>query len=307
MKPTVTAIILNYNDWESTQTCISSLELMHYENLSIVLVDNNSSSYPPEIQFQKKDYTLYDHQHIQNSYDSKNTAVLSKFKNKKPSIFSIKNYHNSGFSSGVNLGVFFAKKVYNSDYYWLLNNDTKCNPTTLKALVKKANARCIVSSKLVSKTNQPLQSAGTIHPRFATSKPSHSKIDYLPFTSVLIHKEIFELNGPLNENYFMYYEDVDYCKRAKQHGIQLKLSHDSTVIHDESKTFNKNSKIKSDQIYITSKKLFMYNHGYTKKWILFSLLLSATKRLCSGHYQSAIKIIKIAKTSPKNLIGICFD
>ena len=76
MSAHVTCIILNYNEWEITQKCISSLEQSSHQNFNIVLIDNHSSQSHPSILFNAIEHPLFDNFYINKQF--KNNIQITK-------------------------------------------------------------------------------------------------------------------------------------------------------------------------------------------------------------------------------------
>jgi len=56
-------------------------------------------------------------------------------------------------------------------------------------------------------------------------------VDFAPFCAILVRRAVFEQVGLLDEAYFLYYEDMDYCRRARLAGWRIRLSPDAHVLH----------------------------------------------------------------------------
>ena len=123
----VTCIILNYNEWDVTQKCISSLEHSSHDNFNIILIDNNSPTERNKIVFENKTYQLFDNYYRDNKFE--NNIEISQ------TLYSIKSTQNGGFPYGVNIGISIALNNLKSDYVWILNNDTICNTRKINSKV----------------------------------------------------------------------------------------------------------------------------------------------------------------------------
>jgi len=88
-----------------------------------------------------------------------------------------------------------------------------------------------------------------------TDKKDVSNLDYITGAAMLVKKEVIEDIGSMDENFFMYWEDVDYSYRARLAGWKLDCCVDSVVYHKESASSGKRS---SKQIKMKNKsaKLF---------------------------------------------------
>ena len=142
---------------------------------------------------------------------------------------------NSGFSSGNNIGIKHCK----SEFILLLNSDTIVRPEALEKLVKTLvdNPEMgMASPRLEWPDGSPQESCFRFHRpvseliRSAATgpitkflkryevplsvSPEVSYPEWTSFACVLIRRKVFEDIGPLDEEFFMYFEDVDFCMRA---------------------------------------------------------------------------------------------
>lgn len=172
----------------------------------------------------------------------------------KPLIF-IDAGKNLGFAGGNNLGVRFATASEHPDYFWLLNNDTVVSPDTLSEqvrfaeTVRKAGKKAgIIGSKLFYyHVPHHLQAVGGKYQKwFGLSKhigvceidqgqydQSNIEMDYVVGASMFVPKEFIEDVGLMKEDYFLYYEELDWAQRGKRKGWSLELCPKSIVFHKE--------------------------------------------------------------------------
>ncbi|MCC7550719.1 MAG: glycosyltransferase, partial [Methanobacterium sp.] len=125
VKPVISIIILNWNNWKDTLECLNSIFQMNYPLTNIILVDNNSTDGSIK---QIKDFT----RHIPletvelsedeiNKSNSEKTGIFKKeihqkFKNDIHQKFIlIKNNENRGFAGGNNVGINFALEYLDPD------------------------------------------------------------------------------------------------------------------------------------------------------------------------------------------------
>jgi len=222
--PKVSIILVNWNNASDTIECIESLNKLTYQNYEIIVVDNNSTD------------------------DS-----VNKLKN-LDDIHLIQNERNLGFAGGNNVGIDFALKG-NSEYILLLNNDTVVDKEFLSILVRRAAEEKnigIIGGKIYY-YNEPTKiwSAGggitkIIKRTFQYGENKidnvrfnqEKEVDFLSGCCMLIKREVFEKIGLLNADYFMYYEDVDFCLRAKRH-FKIIYSPEAIIWHKVSVTSDK--------------------------------------------------------------------
>jgi GT2 family glycosyltransferase len=176
---------------------------------------------------------------------------------------------NRGFAAGNNIGISYATKQNDFAFVWLLNNDTVIDANALKNLVKKAE-NCskanmkvgIVTSKLLYYYHPEIIQAigGRYNKWFAVSKHigSFQKDDgsfdidevnmhYPIGASMLVSKEFIDEVGFMCEDYFLYYEEMDWSVRGKQKGFVNKYSYQSKVFHKEGASIGSgHTKLKSE-------------------------------------------------------------
>lgn len=160
---------------------------------------------------------------------------------------------NGGFSAGHNLGIAEAK----AQDYLLLNSDAEVRPGCLSALIAAVDAAApdvgILSTRIVNAEGAPentlfrfpgpfsevIRGANTgpvtkILKRWdviGVADAAHA--EWVSFAAVVLRAPLIEAIGPLDEGYFMYFEDVDYCLRARRAGWRIAAIPDAVVMHDE--------------------------------------------------------------------------
>lgn len=210
-QPLVYIVLLNYKRPDLTEACIQSLQALTYPNVRLVVVDNHSRD------------------------DS------CKRLSCHPSIYRfLASPFNSGYSAGNNLGIRLAL-AEGADYVWILNNDTLVDPEALTQLVQVAEAQGHGLYGSVLKDTEKgnfLYAGGVIYPwRGKTRGLTQQEYDnglrpeYLSGASMLISRRVLEQVGLLEESYFLYAEDIEYCVRAQRAGFPIVSVPQSTVLH----------------------------------------------------------------------------
>jgi hypothetical protein len=203
-------IILNWNQKNDTLECLDSLQKTTYRNYKIVVVDNGS---------------------IDNSQ--------KEVKNLYPEVVLIENKTNLGYAEGNNTGIRYALKQ-GADYIFILNNDTIIDKEALNFLVKEAkkDRNTGIVGPVVYFYNNPnrIQSAGEmfdknwnhISPGIVVSSED---ISYISGCAMLVKKEVFEKIGFFDPQFFMYWEETDFCYRAKKAGFKITIAPQAKVWH----------------------------------------------------------------------------
>jgi hypothetical protein len=255
-------ILLNYNGWGDTQECLESVLKLDYPNYQIIVVDNNSPNDSmshllawakgeelatvdnPELAYLSNplstkpvEFVLYDKATALAGGDASQEAQFSN-----PIIF-IQAGENNGFSAGNNIGIQYALSKNDFEYVWLLNNDTVVENNSLTMLFSYAEQNVIgICGSALMYYNEPKKVqayGGTINKFFGTSKhildklDIERKLDYVVGASFLINKKVIDEIGLMPEDYFLYYEETDYCFNSKNNGFKLGIATESVVFHKE--------------------------------------------------------------------------
>lgn len=269
--PNVAFIVLNWNGWQDTLECLKSIDGLNYPNYHMILVDNASQddsinriknyykavsknkklNHKPELGLQSngienvveidsKDLTGFeiDPHNWLNSYKLENMIL-------------IKNDENYGFTGGNNIALNFAHNKLKPDYYLLLNNDTVVEPEFLKNMIDSVHkyddvgfaGPKIYYHNPTEVSNLLSFAGGTIN--LNTSEPSpigtdetdngqydrDMIVDYVEGSCMLVSYELCETVGFFNQDYFTYWEEIDWCIRGKKAGFKTIYSHRAKIWH----------------------------------------------------------------------------
>ncbi len=133
------------------------------------------------------------------------------------------NEMNLGYGGGANIGIEQALSL-GADWVIIMNQDLKI---TRKGLKKFADE--------LKRTNPALVGpfAGSLDEKRWTTMLSSKPVDYISGGCMAIHRDVIDKIGNFYEPYFMYYEDADYCIRAKKSGFPLIQSMTSDICHED--------------------------------------------------------------------------
>jgi len=159
---------------------------------------------------------------------------------------------NLGFSGGNNVGI----RAVSANYYLLLNSDTLVRPGAIQTLLETAEKfpdAGIVSPKLVGVTGEVQMSCFKFHRPLGelVDTAQTSIIDRLlrpfviripvladvvesewtSFACVLVRKQVFDEVGLLDDQFFMYFEDVEFCYRARAAGWMIVHNPATEIVH----------------------------------------------------------------------------
>ncbi len=247
----VCIIILNWNGWRDTLECLASLQPLLERRAAAVIVCDNASGDDSFAQILAYARRCFDETQISVIDRPPSDSPEQKSKEDKNPVFRlIQTGANLGFAGGNNVGIRYALAAGNFDYMWLLNNDISVAPTALQALSACASARPEVgifgSTVLDYYQRDVVQCAGgcryypllTVFRNVLGNKKRHEvmrcgtlSLDYIYGAAMFIKTETFKKAGLLNEEYFLFYEELDFTKRIKAAGYTIAWCKESEVCH----------------------------------------------------------------------------
>lgn len=235
----VTIIILTWNGLSYTKRCLETLrERTFFPGYEVVVVDNGS------------------------------TDGTVDYLRSLPWLRLIENGENLGFVKGNNRAL--AECAADSDVV-LLNNDTEIfQPQWLGRLQESAYAAPhigIVGARL-RRPDGTLQHAGSYMPvetfwgqqigsgeKDVNQFNADAEVEGVVFACVYIKREVVERVGPLDEDYTSYFEDSDYCLKARGHGFRVVCCGSATVVHHENTSTRVNN-VPFENLFLESQKTF---------------------------------------------------
>lgn len=265
----ISIIIVNYKSWVHLEQCLLSINKIADKDLKfeVIIIDNYS-----------------------------NDGKLDKFSEQFPAFTFVLNSGNNGFSNGCNTGA----KVAKGEFFLFLNPDTIISQKALKTLFNTAKKypeyKLISCNKtnskgLLEKVNKPLPSFLSL---FGVSRSIYWLFNrklllksignednivfpkWLSGSLILMSKEWFYKLEGWNEDYWMYYEDVDISKRTIDLQGKIALTKDTSVIHNHggaSRINIKTTALTKSEVII-SRHLYIRNHFDGGVKLLSQLLLA---------------------------------
>ncbi len=199
--------------------CLESLAAVTWGNMETVVVDNHSTDGTAEA--------------IKSSYGERVSILV--------------NHENIGFSRGNNVGIEHALER-GADWVLLLNNDTIVDPGLVSALVEAAVRSPDIgvvgpkiyysdpADRIWSAGGEVFLSRGTarhigIRERDTGQYDTAHDVDYVSGCALMASRAVFETIGALDPSYTAYFEDTDFCMRARRNGFRVRYAPAAIVWH----------------------------------------------------------------------------
>lgn len=261
MKDKVYIVVLNYNDYQDTIACLTSLYNLDYPQFQVIVCDNNSEG--DDVQqllawqrgedvaavknpFGKSECVRPAHSVVHIMEGGKQISFAEEQNDPDDALIILQADCNRGFSSGNNMGIRYAQQRNDYKYIWLLNNDTVVDVKALQEMVNTQQAEQAAGvGSVVRYYDRPelIQQVGS------TTDWANMRLDMvfydtnikdlqagvdihnLPGPSFLLTKEFVDKIGGLDEAYFLYCEEPDLGARAKQLGEKFTYATKSYTYH----------------------------------------------------------------------------
>lgn len=332
--PFVAIIIVNWNGWQDTLECLESVLRLDYPAYQVIVCDNGSTdgsleriqawaagrlpapaANNPTLQYltdppipKPLPITLFSREQAEAGAGHSRDRLLL-----------IENGSNLGFAGGNNVAL--RNLLVRGDYSfaWLLNNDTVLAPDALSHLVvrmqQKAGAGMCGSTLLFYDQPQLVQGWGGATYNAWVGAIRHlglfanrwqqvseemveRKIDYLIGASLLVSREFLEQVGLMSEEYFLYFEELDWIRRA-QARFTLAYASKSIVYHKEGGTAGTKSdplqkSLLSDYYTLRNRILFTWkHHSWALPLVYLGGIIALANRLRRGQPAHARMIARL--------------
>lgn len=215
--PLVVTVVLNWRRPDETQACVRSLQATEYPTHRVLVIDNSAG-----------------------------TTEIERWLDGLP-VEIVRNPENLGFAGGVNVGLRHALDA-GADYIWLVNSDATTAPDALGAMVAQAeaDARIGLISPVMHAPADPEKVVfclGRHRPGHVTGDSTTDPVEasvwlrehpeecVLYGAALLVRRALAEQIGGLDDLFFAYSEDVDYCLRCHDAGFRVAVCFGAIVFH----------------------------------------------------------------------------
>ncbi len=252
----VSIITVNYNQPEVTEALLQSIVSKNdYAEIQMIVVDNGSHKNP-----------------------------VPDWKSKFPWVHFVRSEVNLGFAGGNNLGM----REATGDYLFLINNDTEVTPGLIGKLadqLEKNPQIGIISPKIkYFEAPDTLQYAGFTNMNYYSARNScigqfekdNGQYDHLTGktgfahgAAMMVRRCALKKAGLMPEQFFLYYEELDWCDHFKRAGYEIWVDMQAVIYHKESVSVGKNSMLKT---YFMNRNRMLYirrNAPFFKRIIFY--------------------------------------
>ena len=253
-KPLVSIITVNFRQAAVTVDLLHSIEKNSYKNVEVIVVDNGS---------------LED--------------CSAVFRKAYPSVKTLVSAENLGFAGGNNLGIAAAT----GDYLFFINNDTILTDGLIESLLSRFSIDSdigAVSPKIRYYDNpNVIQYAGFTEMnsltgrnvaigKNETDKGQHDTAyatAYAHGAAMMVSREVIDYVGDMPEDFFLYYEELDWCAQIRRAGFSIWYEPAGLIYHKESAAVGKMSPLK---IYYITRNRLLFMRRNVSGWRLATFL-----------------------------------
>lgn len=304
----ISIIIVNYRGWKALDECLESIDSISSRTFAfeVIIVDNFS-----------------------------NDGQFPVFKQKYSKFTFIENTGNNGFSDGCNFGAAIAK----GNHFLFLNPDTKLTLEALETLLQTAvsHPEIGILSCLQINENNVFYKQNNLFPAlgrfFGISRAIFRKLnkaklekrfntttdlfypDWVTGAVIFISRNWFDKIKGWNEDYWLYFEDVDLCKKVADSGGKVAITRKATIFHQhggasrinvKTKALTKTEVIISKHVYISNQ----FSTGiqvYLQSVLIIGVLLEKTLLSILSLFLFFIPKLKVNRLMLKNVSVYYFN
>jgi GT2 family glycosyltransferase len=288
----VAIVIVNWNGWRECIECLDTLFAQSHPNFHVFVIDNDSSDGSIEhiaswCKDPKRDPSWRAHEDVRHYSDSPDSRPINRrlvdYNDRAPLQMICDDVHltlvrsgaNRGFAGGCNVGINVAGLV-NFEYFWFLNADTVVASRALVELVNRADGAGIgmvgstiryydapdviqamggASLNRSNGTSQHIGEGASLSDVPSDTSGVERRMDYVMGASMLVSARYIDVVGLMEEDYFLYFEEVDWALRGRDK-FSLGFASRSHVFHKWGVNSHKAMPLFSAQFYYRNRLRF---------------------------------------------------
>jgi len=308
-KRRVWIVLLNWKGADDTISCIDSLLAMGETGWRLAVCDNASPDDSlPRLRTALRDRFGDDWTELSEA-DVTEAAVATR-------TVLIRNASNHGYAGGNNVGLHLALRDPAMTHCWVLNNDTEVAPDALSQVLSHAAAhpdQGIIGATLAYHDRPGIMQAaggaqynrwtgmvrliGHAQPVADAARFAGTRLDFVVGAAMLISRPWLEQVGLMDASYFLYLEEVDYCRKGRGR-FALGYAPGAIVYHKEGgSTGGKRQDISllADFYNIRNRLRITWRHfPYAMPTVMGGLLITVANRMRRGQWDRIGMVFRIA-------------
>jgi GT2 family glycosyltransferase len=320
----VLAAVINWNGWRDTETCVESMRAMSGPPVHLLICDNGSTDDSYErlcawargVSGGREVRQALEGQGHVVSFEPAGDAMPGPLK----SLHVMRLARNFGYAGAINRAIAWGREALAPTACWLLNNDVAVDADALRHLVACVRSRGDIglcgSVLLDWEAPHRVQAIGGIF-HHAIGVGSHLTqlpagvaaeqevffgVDYPVGASLLVTREFIESVGLMDEDYFLYYEEMDWAERGRAKGFRPAIALRSRLRHKEGASTGSMGGVRHKSLL--SEYYSVVNRlRYTRKFsapllpvVWLSLALVVADRLWHGEWKRASLVGRLMLT-----------
>ncbi|MEQ1600159.1 MAG: glycosyltransferase family 2 protein [Methylophilaceae bacterium] len=262
----IAIVVLNWNGADDTLACLDSLAALTYSKFSVILVDNGSTD---------------------------DSLIRLRAHNSSYPLTLLENGKNLGYAEGNNVGTRYALE-HDANFVLLLNNDTTVAPDLLEQLIDSAQRNPdagVFSARVMyfdnpdtvwfdgavwNETSRQLEWPGQGENEEDLSIIDHDT-DYASGAALFFRAEVARQIGLLDEKFFLVWEEVDWCFRARKAGWRNVVVPAARVWHKIGVSFGSESS--PLRTYFSTRNKLLWFSRHTSFFVRLQLWVSSLQSL----------------------------
>lgn len=329
------AVLVNWNGWADTLECLESVLRMHPRPHPVVVCDNGSTDYsaeqirswaagrlnvwvPPTHSLRHFSYPPVPKPLEYVEYPRSVAEAGGSAADRHCPLVLIQTGENLGYAAGNNVGLRYLLARGDCDAFWLLNNDTVVAPDALEPLLQRLQTDStvgMVGSTLLFYSDPAtvqVQGGPRFNPWLALPGPLglgrkadallpedeiNSRLAFVAGASMMLSRTFVERVGLMSEDYFLYFEELDWVVRARGRFVPAYAA-DSVVYHKEGGSIGSGSR-DSTKNWISDYHFLRNRVRFTRRWqpamlpfVYLSLGVALLRRAGRGQWRRIPKLAR---------------
>jgi GT2 family glycosyltransferase len=311
--------VINWNGWRDTIVCVQTLFEIQHPAFELVVCDNGSDNGSCQ------HLTAWLEREAQGRearrFDLDGGACVLRFDGTfgaaVGSVHLLRLPHNFGYAGAINRCIAWGQAALSARRFWLLNNDVRSDTQALAALAAAAASSPDIGlvGSVLTDWDRPrsIQAVAGSYRRWlavgahTTRLPADDAspvlvlqdIEYPVGASLFVTDSFLRLVGPMEESYFLYYEEMDWAERGRRRGFRPAVALNSRVQHKEGASTGSQGGVRNksllsehygvvNRLRITRK---LWPHYLPLVWI--SLWLVIADRLLHWEFRRAARVLRL--------------